>query len=309
MRVLKNITVHNGKIISLNRASENFIKSIPFKIYSLPDFSGISEHTHDYTQIWYIMKGCCDHWIGNSSHRLTKGDIFVLPPFVVHEIKVPANEEVNIIGCEFSHKFINENLPLGGCEKSSLFDFAYLEPFLVSTEHVRPRLHLTGKSQAGVEMLMSEMLQEYTEESKYYELSIKADLLKLLSIVAREYEKSSNAENTELFDRYRENVASAIRYVNENYTGKLNIEDICRMAMMSYSYFSHIFKQITGRTFIEYVNNLRICKAMEILECSNTAISDICFEVGFNDITHFNRIFKKEMGLSPRQYRNIHQGK
>lgn len=305
MCALEDIVIHNGKVISLNRAVETFKRSIPFKIYYLPDFPGISEHTHDYNQVWYVMKGCCNHWIGENCHSLTRGDIFVLPPFVVHEIKVTSDEEVKIIGCEFSNGFINENLPQGD-EGSSLFDFAYLEPFLVSTEHVRPRLHLAGKALIKVEELMCEMLDEYVSESRYYELNIKADLLKLLAIVAREYEKNSSSENIELFDRYRESINSAILYVNENYSSKISIDDICRIAMMSSSYFSHIFKQITGKTFVEYVNDLRIHKAMEILEKSATTISDICFEVGFNDITHFNRVFKKEMGLSPRQYRNIH---
>ncbi len=54
---------------------------------------------------------------------------------------------------------------------------------------------------------------------------------------------------------------------------------------------------MTGKTFIEYVNNLRIRKAMEMLTTTQLAVSDICFNVGFNDTTYFNRVFRKETGL------------
>lgn len=301
------IIIYNGKAISLNRAKTTFKKPIPFKIYQLSDLSGINAHTHDYIQIWYVMYGCCEHWIGSNCHKLVKGDIFVLPPFVVHEIRETNSDGVEIIGCEFSAGFINENLPEDG-ERSSLFDFAYLEPFLVSMDNVKPRLHLTGKAQAKVESLMTDMLQEYKDEKKYYELNIKADLLKLLAIIAREYENCGKTENYEIFERYRDAINSAIRYINENYARQIYIDDVCRIAMMSNTYFSHLFKQITGKTFVEYVNNLRIQKAAELLGQSDAPISRICFDVGFNDMAYFYRVFKKETGLSPSQYRKINSG-
>jgi AraC-like DNA-binding protein/mannose-6-phosphate isomerase-like protein (cupin superfamily) len=287
-------------------AKDMFSRDIPFKIYSITNHRGNSaEHTHDYMQIWYVMHGCCSHFVNGKSHTLTKGNIFVLPPFVSHEVRVEKGDSVRIIGCEFSAEFINDNIPTDNCT-SSLFDFAYLEPFLVSTDAVRPRLQLTGLTQEKVENLMMDMLNEYQNEEKYYEINIKADLLKLLAIIAREYEKQDiNDDNHELFERYRDAINSAIQFIHENYTRQIYIDEVCKIAMMSQPYFSHLFKQMTGKTFVEYVNNLRIRNACDLLLESSMTISEICFTVGFNDTTYFNKVFKKETGLAPSIYRNL----
>lgn len=290
--------------VYVNLAANTFLRKIPFKIYSLTgDKITTDKHTHDYMQIWYVMKGSCEHLINNKSHTLAKGNLFVLPPFAVHEIKAAEGQSIRIIGCEFLIDFIGENISLTDMD-SSLFDFAYLEPFLVSTDALLPRLHLAGKSQVKVEELLLDMLSEYEQEMKYYEINIKADLLKLLAIVAREYENQGNPEHNKLYEKYRDAIYSAINFVEQNYTSKLYIEDICKIAMMSQAYFSRLFKFITGKTFVEYINSLRIRKAIEMLRESDATVTDICFSVGFNDIAYFNRVFKKETGLTPKQYKH-----
>jgi AraC-type DNA-binding domain-containing proteins len=290
--------------MKINRAKDTFNKSIPFKVYRIAD-SKVStiEHTHDYMQIWYVQRGCCEHYANDRCHMLVKGNIFVLPPFAIHRIKIIPGEPIEIIGCEFLTDFASYHESMSD-KGSGLFDFAYLEPFLVFMEVIRPRLQLTGKSQLKVEELMLEMYHEYCSENKYYEILIKSDLLKLLTIIAREYEVLEDSKSRELFERYREAITAAIRYVNEYFTSNIYIKDICKIAMMSQTYFTYLFKQITGFTFIRYVNNLRIGKAMEMLKEYNISITDICYAVGFNDIAYFNKVFKKETGLSPRQYRN-----
>jgi AraC-like DNA-binding protein len=264
--------------------------------------SGMTKHTHDYMQIWYVEEGSFIHYINGTSNRLSTGCMFVIPPFVTHEIGLIAGENVKIYGCEFLANFINENISLED-SSSSLFDFAYIEPFLVTNENVLPRLHLAGKSMSKVEELFINMLAEYTDEKKYYEINIKADLLKLLAVIAREYENQDDIHSHEIFYKYRQSVKAAITFINENYTEKIYIEDVCKIALMSHTYFSYLFKQITGKTFVEYVNKLRIAKAVELLTSTDMPIGDICLLSGFNDTAYFIKVFKKETGISPRQYR------
>jgi YesN/AraC family two-component response regulator len=74
--------------------------------------------------------------------------------------------------------------------------------------------------------------------------------------------------------------------------------------MVSGSYFRYLFKNLTQKTFTEYVNYLRIKRATELLVKNYTdSVYDICFAVGFNNINYFNRLFKQQAGLSPLQYR------
>lgn len=300
------MSANNKLRIELNRAEDTFKKSIPFKVYCIADnnITGTIEHTHDYMQIWYVQRGCCEHYTNDNCHLLVKGNLFVLPPFAVHRIKVIPGEEIEIIGCEFLTEFASQHESLSD-KSNGLFDFAFLEPFLVSMEAVRPRLQLMGKSQLKVEELMLEMFYEYCHENKYYEILIKSDLLRLLAIIAREYEEHGDSKSGELFGRYREAISEAIRYIDEHYNCNIYIEDACKIAMMSQTYFTYLFKQITGYTFVEYVNNLRVAKAMEMLNNHSISITDICYTVGFNDAAYFNKVFRKETGLSPRMYRNL----
>jgi AraC-like DNA-binding protein len=285
----------------INLAKETFYRSIPYKVY-LKSIGSTVEHTHDYMQIWYVLSGSCEHVINNSPMPLTRGDIFVLPPFVNHQISRINESCVEIIGCEFLTSFISEDV-LNYGKWVFLFDFTYIEPFLVSNEKVKPRLHLSGKVQTKVEELMGSMLHEYENELKYYEINIKADLLKLLAIIAREYDKNDDAENGDLIEKYRESVNKAIDFINNNYTQKIYIEDVSKIAMTSQTYFCYIFKQITGKTVIEYINSLRMNKIIDLLRNSTKSISEICFECGFNDLAYFNKSFKKETGISPRSFR------
>lgn len=295
-----------AKFIKFNRATDLFKKPIPFNIYlhNHSNITGITEHTHDYMQIWYIFTGSCIHLINGKGHSLSKGDLFILPPFVTHTINLNEFDNLQIIGCEFETSFVNENI-FSPESANSLFDFAYLEPFLVSSDSVRPRLHLSGKIQLQVEELFQQMLTEFTKEEKYFEINIKADLLKLLAIIAREYENKELVADHALFERYRDAVTAAISYIDANYTDRIYIKDVCKIAMMSQTYFSYIFKHITGKTFTEYINTLRITKATKLLKTTNSSITDICLKVGFNDATYFNKVFKKEIGLTPSQYRNL----
>jgi mannose-6-phosphate isomerase-like protein (cupin superfamily) len=170
-----------GQDIEFFQAKTNFTKAIQFKAYELDgEVYGDYEHTHDYMQIWYVCGGICSHWLNGREYRMVRGDLFVIPPYVVHKVKPHDGKEIKIIGLEFSANFINDMFD-SFTKNKGFFDFAYLEPFLVSEEMVKPKLVLSCESQVQVEALIKEMIREYNLEDEYYELFIKANLLKLLA--------------------------------------------------------------------------------------------------------------------------------
>jgi len=104
--------------------------------------------------------------------------------------------------------------------------------------------------------------------------------------------------------KYRDNVFRAIHYLDEHYTDKIRLEDVARLAGLSRTPFSVLFKKLTGKTLVEYLIHLRVNCAADLLRNQRELnITDVCFQSGFSDMRHFERCFKKSFGTNPRHYR------
>lgn len=98
-------------------------------------------------------------------------------------------------------------------------------------------------------------------------------------------------------------VVRAQNYIQENYQKDLSLDEVSRQMDLSPYYFSKLFKEETGSNFVEYVTNLRIGKAKELLVKDGMSMKEICASVGYSDPNYFSRIFKKNTGVTPTEYR------
>ena len=80
--------------------------------------------------------------------------------------------------------------------------------------------------------------------------------------------------------------------------------EIADMVNMTVPAFCRYYKKVTGKTFTQFVNEFRIVHATKLLAESHSSITDICYESGFNNFSHFNKLFKNFTGKSPLKYRN-----
>lgn len=290
------------KEIPILRIEENK-NDLPFFI-AKPYECNQTKHRHEFVQIVYICKGKLKHVINNNVFDVYKGDIFVIPPFVPHYFIDEYHEKYEFIEFEFMPEFINEKFSDHDCN-NGFMDFAYLEPFLVTENEMKPRLNLTGSLQFEVENTLGEIIREYEARDVDFEPMIKALLLKLLILVGREFKREiAGTEFQDLYERHRDAIYSAIKYVNENFEKEISIEEVSKIAMLSQSYFRYLFKQMTHKTFTEYIQNLRISKAIELLKTrKDMRIIDVCYSVGYNNISHFNRTFRQDTGVSPKAFR------
>ena len=92
-------------------------------------------------------------------------------------------------------------------------------------------------------------------------------------------------------------------FINQNYQQTLRLDSAAEIVNMSATAFSRFFRKSTGKTFINYVNELRIGKACKLLIESEYSVAEICYEVGFNNLSNFNRRFQERHHMSPREYR------
>jgi AraC-like DNA-binding protein len=110
-------------------------------------------------------------------------------------------------------------------------------------------------------------------------------------------------EKTHLAQATSALVKRALAYIHQNYALPLSREEIARAVGVSERYLSEIFKQEMGISPWDVLNRLRIQRACELLKTSDTSITEIAFQVGFSDSSYFGRVFSKQMGLSPKTYR------
>jgi len=97
----------------------------------------------------------------------------------------------------------------------------------------------------------------------------------------------------------------AVDYIFAHYARELPLEEVAEYLGMKPTYFSRVFKQATGRCFVEFVNRLRVSKSCELLADGNKPVTDVCFESGFNNISNFNRRFQQLKGMTPSHYRRL----
>jgi len=100
-------------------------------------------------------------------------------------------------------------------------------------------------------------------------------------------------------------VHDVISYILENLSGTVRLSEAAAIAGMTNSAFSRFFKKNTGNNFVDYVAKLRIGRACKLLAETTTPVTDICFEVGYANISNFNRHFRKERGVTPSQYKKL----
>ena len=130
-----------------------------------------------------------------------------------------------------------------------------------------------------------------------YDLAISRNqrLLSTLSVQPANFEKSNK-------------IKVLYEYVQKNYSNKITLSEAANLMNMSNVSFNRFIKKRTGKTFVDYLNEVRIGYASKFLVEKDLSISEIAFICGFNSIANFNRVFKKLKSRTPTQYRDDYSG-
>ena len=128
-------------------------------------------------------------------------------------------------------------------------------------------------------------------------------MVKLLSIFAQHLSMISNQIVVQQQNAEPPVISKAKQYIQEHQGDELSLGEVSKAVNTSTFYFCKMFKKYTGVNFTNYVSRLRIEKAKNLLLNPNLRVSEIAYEVGFQSLTHFNRVFKKIIGQSPTEYR------
>jgi AraC-like DNA-binding protein len=154
----------------------------------------------------------------------------------------------------------------------------------------------------GLETNRAELEETYFD-TKVVPAKQHESVVKLLSIFAQHLSMLSNQVVVQQENSEPPVITRAKEYIHEHQTEELSLGQVAKAVNTSTFYFCKMFKKITGINFTDYLSRMRIEKSKNLLLNPNLRVSEIAFEVGFQSLTHFNRVFKKILGQSPTEYR------
>ena len=261
-------------------------------------------HHHNFLQIWYVLKGSFRHVIDGREHIQREGDLLILPPYIYHQLDTRESENISWVFLNAADNFYN-TFP-EGMTKNTIFNLTCLRPLMYSLSNVDPFLHFSGDAAEKLCGMFHDLLEEFdiisaADGETPSVQNIRADFARLLTFIAEEYTAAMPQEENAVYAGYRAGLRNAFDYIDSNYTCRITLEDVCREAMLSRSSLTYIFRRMTGKSVVEYINGLRVRKAKRLL-LQHKTVTQACYECGFNDVTHFCRTFKKIVGCTPREF-------
>jgi len=189
-----------------------------------------------------------------------------------------------------------------------LQDLIFPVPEFENIKHLLDRSYLGLSFYGEAKKIVVEKLHRMKDENSFESL---IGLIEILNILAHSDEvKELNNEDTRikwfLNDKIR--MGTIYDYINENYDKKTNVNEIAQIVSLSTPAFCRYFKKQTNMTFTDFVNNYRINQA-KLLLLQNSCITEICFQVGFESLSYFNKLFKQHVGETPSEFKKKHLNK
>lgn len=263
------------------------------------------KHKHDFIEIAYVYSGQGIHVVGDGKYEVSKGDLCIINYDIPHTfINNPMVKEDDLViyNCVFRPEFIDYSLIHTNDFKSIVTSLLFNTFFIEDKPAVN--LKLIGIHQKEIEELYKKMQEEFFLMPKGYINILRSCLIEMITKIFR-YLEHNNNKSLPINHYKSEIIDKAISFLMQNYTSpNLRIEEVAIQSFLSRSYFSHLFKAISGQNFSEYLQNLRINEACHLLKTTDKKVTEILTDVGFKDIKNFNRLFKKITGTTPRDYRN-----
>ena len=250
-------------------------------------------HSHVFYELLYC---CCDcgaeYLVGSERYRLQAGDIVFVPPGISHRPLLPEQMEVPY------ERYV---LWLSG---EFMGQYASLLPYPFTEKQAQASLLRTrGTAWEHLGDLFLAGVQETEQQLDGWEAAVIGNTIQLLTQIKRatdlRHAHALKAEKPELLDRIT-------AYIEKNYARSMTIDQLSREFFISSSTVSHLFQQKLGVSFYRYVTQRRLIAAKTLIE-RGALLEDVAVQVGFSDYSGFYRAFKKEFGISPRQYRALQQ--
>ena len=267
-------------------------EGLPVAIYEIsPDHMRyrMNVHWHPEHEILHVRRGEITVRLNDTSLYLRAGDVIFIPGGTIHSAE-PRN-------CDYTCILINLTLLM---KKSDVcMDFANR----ISDGSVKIFTCLSRHSDCFSQMC-AQLLRAHKEKTAGYPFEIKSIIFSFFgnilnqALYTEETPRTSHSENTAL------RMKTAISYIEQRYDSNIRLKELADQTHMSPNHFCRSFKAVTGQTPFEYVTRYRLAKAQHALRTTDMGVTETALACGFNDVSHFIRLFRETYGVTPKQYRN-----
>lgn len=253
-------------------------------------FSMTSNHFHTYYEVYFLLTGKRVYFIKDSTYSIEAGDVVFIGKQEVHKTLQAAEPEHERIVIHFDDRFVRDVFK----QHADLL----LSPF----RHPSPIIRLPLENREQFQSLINTILEELRNKHTGYELFLSQAITNLILICSRHVTNSPSPEPAYVSPIHRK-ISEVVRFLNVNYREAIRIHELSERFFISPYYLSRIFKDVTGFTLIDYLNLTRIKEAQRLLRETSLSITAIAAHAGFDNFSHFGKMFKKITRTSARDYR------
>lgn len=278
-------------------------------------------HQHNCCELILVQRGSCKVYSEYSYKPLLKGDLFLCFPNYMHAFSL--SERVSFVKIQFeadlfmkkasfrksaSHLPEAEEAPMQK-HLNSIMAFSDHDKNLSDSEETETEgyykiFHLTPDQVEQISGMMLEIQNEQTERFLGFE-EMKRIYLEQLLLQLQRIQVKQVSTVSKTFTWKEDLVANVLKMIDENPAKQHDFEAFAQKEGITLNYFRMLFKEETGMTPVNYLNKVRILRALELLQTSDLSIAEISAVIGIYDANYFSRLFKKVTGSPPRYFKAI----
>ena len=278
---------------TLEKISPEFGSSILVRKHKIDAYKGETKpfwHFHPEIELVYVNKGQGKRHIGSHLSYFN-------------------NSQLLLIGPNLPHNGFTDRLTINGSETLVQFRQEFLGDNFFNIPEMELINKLFERSKKGIlfgvktKQKLGKKIEKLNEKEGFKKILI---LLEVLHCLAKSEDYTILNVDGFAFETEPQDSAKIdiiFKHVNQNFKEHISLDEIADKVSMTVPAFCRYFKKVTGKTFTKLVNEYRVVHATKLLSESQMSITDICYECGFNNFSHFNKLFKEFTGKSASKYR------
>ena len=256
-------------------------------------------HWHDHLEIAQVLEGRGRFGLGGRSLPAGPGDVFFIDDSQPHVAHAEPGSVMRLLLVLFRPELIAGP----GCRE---FDLGYLAAFRPDDPGVSPRVAGESELAAEIAPVLAQLAAIWRGHDRTEQQLANAKLREVLALVNRRRRSGPAAVGSRTAATHRDLIRPVLAYVDEHCREPITLEQVAEVVHVSPSRVRHVFKEVTGVGFKEYVTQLRVAEAKRLLVSTDLSVAEVAQAVSYTNLSQFYKVFDRTTSMSPAEYRRYY---